>query len=104
MLKQQLHLSSGFRKATVIALGTAALVATPTIVRADKGGMPNAHASALTQGAAAQGAGSAGDHGNQGEAALISGVTPVATNTTSYLQFTNAGTQAGTATVAGWMN
>src|SRR4051812_18072362 len=68
---------------------------------ADKGGVPNSHAADTSAAAAAHGQGAAmaaaHAHGGQG---MVVGVTPVSSGSTTYLQFTNAGSQAGTATVA----
>lgn len=65
---------------------------------ADKGGIPNQHASPQAQGSAA-----ADDHaqgsGGGASQALFSGIVPSAAGSTASLLLTNAGTVAGTATV-----
>jgi hypothetical protein len=81
-----------------MAAGVAALLFSAPAF-ADKGGIPNEHASDKARGSAA-----ADDHRKDGGATpgrqvLFAGIVPSATATTSMLQFTNAGDTAGTATV-----
>ncbi len=102
MFEKSLLVCAG-RTTAVFAASALWICSAASPAHADKGGVPNAHAASGAPGAAAagtQGAIMSALHSQGGErAGLIIGVTPVASGATTYLQFTNAGTQAGTATV-----
>lgn len=95
------------RMRTIAAATLSGLVFSPLLFSqaafADKGGIPNEHASDKAKGAEAS-ASSSGDSGAHdarigGRQVLLSGIVPSATVTVSSLQFTNAGQTGGTATV-----